>query len=383
MNYRLGMWGFLQSPQILAEGSSNAGLIDQRLALQWVQENIAAFGGDPKQVTIWGESAGAQSISFHLTSYGGRDDGLYRAAILESGGPVGCYLHDLAYYAVPFENLTRTAGCYTSSNQLECLRGLSSEAFFAAHVSQVWNPLVDGDFLPDYPAELVKAGNFIKVPLIDGANSDEGMSFAIHYLDNETAIYDNLFAYRTYALSPPSIKKLLELYPNNPSEEPPYYIKDNTTWPQYGIQWRRDAAITGDLVMIAQRRMMCEEYTKANVPVYSYRFDTPLWNAAIWDGARHFGNVVFSFQNISGALGPLPQYASYTNLSTNIGKAYASFVTDLDPNHGNASLPEWPVYDLAAPKNIVLNSNLSYIEPDTFRAEGIAFINTISRQLLG
>lgn len=91
MNYRLGMWGFLQTPGLLAEGSSNAGLLDQRLALQWVQENIAAFGGDPSRVVVWGESAGAQSIAYQLFAYGGRDDGLYRGAILESGGPTGMY----------------------------------------------------------------------------------------------------------------------------------------------------------------------------------------------------------------------------------------------------------------------------------------------------
>lgn len=64
INYRLGMWGFLQTPGLLAEGSSNAGLLDQRLALRWIQENIAAFGGDPSRVVIWGESAGAQSIAY-------------------------------------------------------------------------------------------------------------------------------------------------------------------------------------------------------------------------------------------------------------------------------------------------------------------------------
>lgn len=92
MNYRLGMWGFLQTPGVVAEGSSNAGLLDQRLALQWVQENIAAFGGDPDRVVVWGESAGAQSIAYHLFSYGGRNDGLFRGAIMESGGPTGAYI---------------------------------------------------------------------------------------------------------------------------------------------------------------------------------------------------------------------------------------------------------------------------------------------------
>lgn len=94
MNYRLGMWGFLQTPGLVAEGSSNAGLMDQRLALRWIQENIASFGGDPSRVIVWGESAGAQSIAYQLFSYDGRNDGLYRGAILESGGPTGMASHN-------------------------------------------------------------------------------------------------------------------------------------------------------------------------------------------------------------------------------------------------------------------------------------------------
>lgn len=111
MNYRLGMYGFLQTPQVLAEGSSNAGPLDQRLALRWVQDNIAAFGGDAKRVVVWGESAGAQSIAYHLFSYGGRNDGLYRGAILESGGPTGAQVKQLSYYTAPVEILTKTVRC--------------------------------------------------------------------------------------------------------------------------------------------------------------------------------------------------------------------------------------------------------------------------------
>lgn len=97
MNYRLGVWGFLQTPQLLAEGNSNAGLLDQRLAFRWVKENIAAFGGDPNRITIWGESAGAQSIGYHLFSYDGRNDDLFHSAIMESGGIVGTAVESLAF----------------------------------------------------------------------------------------------------------------------------------------------------------------------------------------------------------------------------------------------------------------------------------------------
>jgi len=227
-------------------------------------------------------------------------------------------------------------------------------------------------------------GKFIHIPLLIGVNSDEGVSFSVSGLDNETAIFNNLLAYRAYAISPPTARKLLELYPNDPAHEPPYYITNATIFPSKGLQWRRDAAIAGDLVMISGRRKTCEAYSSAGLPVYSYRFDTPLWNAAVTDGAKHFVNVVFSFQNISGALGPLPKYQNYTDLSANIGKAYVSFVNDQNPNtsRGNSTLPYWPTYDLRTPQNMVLNSNHTFIEDDTFRSDGIAFINTISRELL-
>jgi len=361
------------------------------MAMRWVHENIAGFGGNPDQVTIWGESAGAQSIGLHLHSYGGRNDNLYQAAIMESGGPVGTNLSPLPFYSAAFENLTRTVGCWTSKNQLGCLRNLTSTQLYDSHYSVVWNPIVDGDFLTAYPSTLAANGSFVHVPILTGANSDEGVSFSAKGLDNSTAIANNLLYWRNYALSPPFIRTLLNLYPNNPSQEPPYRDTTNTTYPQNGLQWRRDAAIGGDLVIIAQRRKTCEEFVTHNISnVYSYRFDTPLWNASAPVSVPHFVNVVFSFQNISGALGPVPEYQSYKDLSTSIGRAYASFVSTHQPNGpggygggGNVTgLPTWPRYELAAPKNMVLNSNGSFVEEDTWRREGIAFINSISRELL-
>lgn len=127
-----------------------------------------------------------------------------------------------------------------------------------------------------YPSALSAEGKFIHTPLLIGANSDEGTSFGVSGLDNETAIFNNLLIYRNYAISPPTARKLLELYPNDPAHEPPYYITNATIFPNKGLQWRRHCAIAGDVVMISGRRKVCEEYTKGGMKVFSYRFDTPL-----------------------------------------------------------------------------------------------------------
>ncbi|KAI1420726.1 Alpha/Beta hydrolase protein [Xylaria sp. FL1777] len=399
INYRVGIFGFLQTPQVLAEGgSANAGLLDQRLALAWIQENIAAFGGDPDSVTVWGESAGAQSISLHLHSFGGRDDRLFHAAILESGSAIGVALQPLAYYASPVDSLARMVGCNNASDQLACLRGVAPEELFAARGSSYWYPLVDGDFLTDYPSALAETGSFIKVPLLLGTNSDEGISFGPTGFNDSVSIYNGLLSDPgfsglgglPYQISPASARKLLELYPNDPSQEPPYDIANDTIFPEFGLQWRRSCAIYGDIVMIAGRRKLCASYAAAHQPVYSYRFATRPWDAtsaaAAAVGVQHFVNVAFSFQNISGALGPLPEFQSHKDLSVSIGKSYLNFVYWRDPNAGEGGiqtgLPHWPEWTTTKPANMVLDAAQPEVEKDDFRERGIAFIQAISRELL-
>ena len=140
--------------------------------------------------------------------------------------------------------------------------------------------------------------------------------------------------------------------------------------------------------MVAGRRKVCEEFALGSgLDVWSYRFDTPSWNASVWDGVSHFANSAFSFQNISGNLGPVPEFESYARLSRGIGEAYVRFVNGRDPNagtggSGNASLPFWPKWRDRERVSMVLNSNGSFVERDDFREEGIRFINSIDRELL-
>ncbi|KAF5237022.1 hypothetical protein FANTH_11009 [Fusarium anthophilum] len=380
-NYRLGMWGFLQNFSLLKEGNANAGLLDQRLALRWIQENIEAFGGDPERVVVWGESAGAQSIAYQMFSYDGRDDGLYRGAILESGGITGAQIHDLSYYNVAFENLTRTVGCWDKKDQLACLRDLDEKSLYAARPSLTFNPLIDGTFLTGYPSQLIREKNYHTVPLIIGANTDEG--FCIAKVNTDQDLFYEAFRWRNYALSAPTIRKLMELYPDDPCHEPPYAIT-NCSRQDGNYQGRRACAIGADITMISGRRKLAELYAQSE-DVYSYRFDQRPYLRAEWDGVKHFDNVAFSFQNISGLLGPSPQYDSHAVLANTIGQAYVRFVNSLDPNYKNGKLPKWPKYSESKPKNMVLNATKNWVEDDTWRKQGIDYINSyeVARELYG
>jgi len=141
INYRVGVWGFLSTPEIFAEKNANAGLIDQLFALKWVKENIGAFGGDPSRITIWGVSAGAQSIGLHLYS---KDEGLFQGAIMESGGPIGAALQELDFYTKPYEALLAKHKCDSGDGKagLECLRKVPEKQFYDAKMGTLWNPIV-------------------------------------------------------------------------------------------------------------------------------------------------------------------------------------------------------------------------------------------------
>ena len=186
-NYRLGALGFLVHTALDAEDpahpvSGNYGLLDQRLALQWVRDNIASFGGDPNNVTLAGTSAGGDSTGLHLVSPGSA--GLFQRAAIHSGTPtIQWPTH--ADGAAQGDAFAAALGCATPATVLTCLRSkttaqllaalpLASQAVVEPTGSAVfWTPVVDGLELPDQPRALFETGRFQAVPTIIGTNRDE------------------------------------------------------------------------------------------------------------------------------------------------------------------------------------------------------------------
>ncbi|MDT8414680.1 MAG: carboxylesterase family protein [Flavobacteriaceae bacterium] len=175
INYRLGIFGFYTHPELTKESpnraSGNYGLLDQQAALLWVQKNIAAFGGDPKRVTIAGESAGSFSVSAQMASPVSKN--LFAGAIGESGSLLGAFepkpLHEAEQQGVQFAK-------ELGFNSLKDMRAMSADKLLQATANQQilsFSPVIDGYFLPKSPSEIFSQGEQAIVPLLAGWNSAE------------------------------------------------------------------------------------------------------------------------------------------------------------------------------------------------------------------
>jgi carboxylesterase type B len=189
IQYRLGMLGFLGGSEIKNHGDLNVGLLDQRLALQWVKNHIKAFGGDPNKVTLDGCSAGGGSVTLQLLAYGGKQGNLFRSAIAEY--PWWQSLKPESYQDEQYQTVLQQSNC----TSIDCLRNLSTDKIKELSASTVpkwvdpnntkyasgdfyYGPVVDGDFIRELPSIAFASGRFTHVPILINRDSDEGFIFS-------------------------------------------------------------------------------------------------------------------------------------------------------------------------------------------------------------
>ncbi|KAF7624033.1 carboxylesterase family protein [Aspergillus flavus] len=381
INYRLAAFGLLDSEEVRASGNNNLALRDQRNAMRWVKQNIEAFGGDPDKVTIWGESAGAYSVGAHLIANDGDNEGLFRAAIMESGNANGPPWNGTEWYQPMYDRISNKTGCSSSSDTLQCLRDAPYETIYdAAYEGLEWFAAIDGTYIKEYPQISITQGKMAKVPILLGTNTDEGTSFGTTGTDTDEECIEQLISSKRWVLNREQATKLLTFYPNDPALGCPYGW-GNTTWPNLGLMYKRYESMAGDLTMVGPRRLLAQNMVKYRNEIYSYRWDVPALNTSSTIGVGHFAEIPFVFanpvQNIT-ALGDDPARLELGNLAA---RMWTSFVVDLDPNgHNVANIPQWPQYSQETSNFVFrLPKDGSYIETDTYRADGIDYINSIPR----
>ncbi|EGG06827.1 putative carotenoid ester lipase precursor [Melampsora larici-populina 98AG31] len=369
INHRLNMFGFLGGKEIAAEGSGNLGLLDQRMALEWVQANIAEFGGDPTQVTIGGASSGGMSVVYQMMANGGNHKNLFRGVISESGSPISAgRLADGSGQSV-YDTIVKDSGCAGTPNTLECLRSADYTKLTTAMAKMpesvpgypfilTFFPRIDDKFLTSSMEDALSSGKVAKVSIISGAEDDEGTGFGI-LLGTKLNLPDDLsnkLKHLMPAMTAPQLDKLLTLYHSDDvTQGSPFntgYF--NVLSPFY----KQFSAIMGDVVFQAPRRLLTRS-TQAVMPSYGY-IDRGS-KSLPYLGSAHASELTAVFGQMPG-----PRTNDFQS-------RWISFVNALDPN--SAGLPRWERYGSGGGQVLEFKDlGSSGTIPDDFRADGTNFV---------
>lgn len=345
-NYRLGALGFLAHPQLDAESSHNSsgnyGIMDQVAALQWVQKNIGAFGGDPERVTIFGQSAGGESVFIHLVSPGSK--GLYQQALVESGpfwanGPTIDNVHSKADAEQFGQEFAASLG-YSGPDAIEKMRSLSVLALINATPwpASSWQnthtlkfePTVDGWILPDTVDNLFLLRKENPVPFVIGTNADDGKSLSA---DANMSVPEYQSLIRNYFGK--DADAVLAQYPAGSPDEVQLCLAR--------IMTRYDFADAAKFAAGSMADLSPDTYLYR----YSYVLPGPVGQA---NGAFH-GSETFLLFGSGPALNADPL------VSDTLIDAWTRFAKTGNPNGG--SMITWPQYTSRTGRYLDINSNLS------------------------
>lgn len=327
MNYRLGVFGFLSHPELVKESphhaSGNYGLLDQAAALAWVRRNIAAFGGDPDNVTLFGESAGSISVSAQMASPVSK--GLFQRAIGESGGIAEWQVRmkPAAETGKAGEALAQAAG----ASNLAALRALSTDQIVQASRArkglQFW-PNIDGYFFPEDPMAIYAAGRQAHVPLLAGWNADEHRSY--QYFQNLEPSQANYLRKldEDFGADAPAVRKLF------PGDTPAQ------------IETSAHDLASALFITYSTWKWIELQGKTGGAPVYRYRFDQPIPQepGKRPRGTHHASDITFVFGNLSAR--DLPWNADHQAMSDIMTSYWSNFARKGDPN--GPGLPLWPRY---------------------------------------
>ncbi|KAK2743555.1 triacylglycerol lipase [Colletotrichum kahawae] len=354
IQYRLGAFGFLAGDEIQASGVANAGLLDQRESLNWVQRNIRHFGGDPDKITIMGGSAGGGSVSIQMLLYGGQEAPPFRAAIFEYAWWSPMY--NRTWVSKQYQRVLESSSCAN----LSCLRGLSAAALNNA-AWRAWQnalkeaetiyglfyygPTIDNDAVLDLPARQFKAGNFTKVPVLVDRDMFEGPYFTSVGLSTQDQLFADL---KDMWQSVPHsvIEKVVGLYPtsvyNGSLIKSAGWFKALTGAYNVSTPYVQRQAVFGASVVECPSTIIVQASIDAGQKAFKMVFEAGtqlhgatasyLWSKDIgFDGTSTIGTTLFR---------------GNATLACALREYVAAFAINLDPNSANlsTSVPYWPEF---------------------------------------
>jgi para-nitrobenzyl esterase len=354
INYRLGPLGNFAHPDLSAESengiSGNYGTLDQVAALRWVRDNIAAFGGDPSNVTIFGESAGGESVAHMMTSPLAR--GLFHRAIMQSASTGELLVH-LKRPFLSFMSAEEAGRAFAekvvgqTDNAVEALRAMTPDELFAAYnefedFKTYCYPIVDDFVLPKSVLETFRDGEQAPVPLLVGSNADEG---SVLYDLGDDALYTKSPGPKTANEYGQYIREafgdqantILELYPA---------VDDSEIF-------KASSAVYGDSRFGATACFYAKQMGQAGKPSYLYFFNRVPPSRKQTVGAFHAVEIAFIFDK---RVPLFPTSEHDLIIRRMMGDYWVQFAKAGDPNI--KGFPEWPAFTEAAPQNMLFGPKI-------------------------
>ncbi|WP_082339925.1 carboxylesterase/lipase family protein [Pseudomonas sp. Pf153] len=364
-NYRLGLFGFMELGELDSayKGSGNNGLRDQIAAISWVKRNASAFGGDPDNITVFGESAGSASINALMATK--RPENLFKRAIAQSGGAQIIHSPKVASQAA--KDIFKASDMKTFSEfrdaSTQALLEIQTLAYAQSEIGDLlFAPFIDGDIIIGEPNKVIKAGNAKAIDLMAGATQNEMNYWSLYDSEHRNMFTDATDFGDASPLMPEKYRKDLE-----------HRIKGSLDDKYKAILKEADLskvrqAQNDDFAMIQPMRKMVENQQTNNPNVYLYRFKWAVPDSYIPKGQKNLGSVhamelpfVFGSLDLAWVPGGVEFSAEPSNEAKELSKqmmaAWTNFARTGNPNDKN--VPEWQTYDVSARQTMIWDDQSS------------------------